>query len=199
MAMTSNQRNWATFLGATAVTAAAAGAYLATAGATDDNIRLTLRLSAHAAFVLLLVVFVARPLRQLLRSPMTLALLKNRRLMGIAFAGIHTAHLGLIFFRARQIADFDLNIAESVGGVAIYLLIYLMFLTSFDATARALGPRNWRILHKVGLYVVLLAFIPTLLPESSEQLTFGRSLLLVLAAIAFVLRLTAYLAKRKGT
>jgi len=197
MAMTSNQRNWTVFLAAIAVTATVAAVYLGGAGVNDDNIRLSLRLSAHAAFVVLLVVFIARPLRQLVHSRLTLALLRNRRLIGIAFAGIHTAHLGLIFYRASVVADFELRISESLLGGLTYLVIYLMFFTSFDATARALGPKNWRLLHKVGLYWILAAFIPTLLPDSLDQLAGANGFLLVLTAVAIVIRLTAFFAKRR--
>lgn len=195
--MTSNQRNWTVFLTAIAVTAMAAAAYLGSAGVNDHNIRLSLRLSAHAAFVLLLVVFIARPLRQLVNSPLTLALLRNRRLIGIAFAGIHTAHLGLILYRANMIADFNVRISENFLGGLTYAVIYLMFFTSFDATVRAIGPKNWRLLHKVGLYWILAAFIPTLLPRSLDQLSGANGFLFVLAAAAIVVRSTAFFAKRR--
>lgn len=197
MALTSNQRNWAVFFGAIAVTVIAAAIYLGSAGVNDDTIRASLRLSAHAAFVLLLLVFVARPLRQLLNSPLTLALLRKRRLIGIAFAGIHTAHLGLIFYRDKMVDDFELIISESLLGGATYVVIYLMFITSFDAAARALGPKNWRLLHKVGLYWIFLAFLPTLLPDSLDQVLTVNGFLLLLTGVAVAIRLTAFFAKRK--
>ncbi|MDH3336884.1 MAG: ferric reductase-like transmembrane domain-containing protein [Gammaproteobacteria bacterium] len=197
MVLTSNQRNWSVFFGAIAITVIAAAIYFGSVGVNDDTIRVSLRLSAHAAFVLLLVVFVARPLRQLVNSPLTLALLRNRRLIGIAFAGIHTAHLGLIFYRDKMVDDFDLNISESLLGGATYVVIYLMFITSFDATTRALGPKNWRLLHKVGLYWILLAFVPTLLPASTDQVIAVNGFLILLTAVAVTVRLTAFFAKRK--
>ncbi|MDH3614023.1 MAG: hypothetical protein OEU90_04005 [Gammaproteobacteria bacterium] len=195
--MTSNQRNWTVFVAAIAVTAMAAAVYLGSAGVNDDNIRLSLRLSAHAAFVVLLVVFIARPLRQLVNSPLTIALLRNRRLIGIAFAGIHTAHLGLILYRANMIADFNVRISERLLGGLTYVVIYLMFFTSFDATARAIGPRYWRLLHKVGLYWILAAFIPTLLPGSLDQLGGINGILLLLTAVAITIRLAAFFAQRR--
>jgi len=198
MTLTSNQRNWVVFFGAIAATAIAAAVYLSSAGANDDNIRLTLRLSARAAYLLLLVVFIARPLRQLVKTPLTLALLKNRRLLGVAFAGIHTAHLGLIFYRADMVADFELSIGGSLLGVFTYSTIYAMFATSFDATTRAIGPRNWRVLHKAGLYWIMIAFVPTLLPESPDQLFSSQGVLTVLAAAALVIRLTAFFVRRKA-
>jgi DMSO/TMAO reductase YedYZ heme-binding membrane subunit len=196
--MTSNQRNWAVFVTSTGLIGILAAAYLAVAGVSDDSVRLTLRFSARIAFLVLLVIFVARPIRQMFATPATAKLLKHRRLLGIAFSGIHTAHLGLIFYRARMIPDFNLNISESLLGGLTYVVIYLMFLTSFDATARALGSRNWRVLHKVGLYWVFVAFVPTLLPESRDQLAGANGLIILLTAVAIVIRLTAFLANRRS-
>jgi len=50
--LSSNQRNWTVFFGAAAITAMSAALFLIKAGINDDNIRLTSRLSAPAAFVL---------------------------------------------------------------------------------------------------------------------------------------------------
>ena len=195
--MTSNQRNWAVFFTSAGLIGLLSAAYLNVAGISDDNVRLLLRLSARIAFLVLLLVFIARPIRQLFATPATAKLLQHRRLLGIAFTGIHTAHLGLIFYRARMIPDVDLNISENLPGGLTYVVIYLMFLTSFDATARALGRKNWRVLHKVGLYWIFIAFVPTLLPESREQLTGANGFIILLTAVAIVIRLTAFLAARR--
>jgi len=197
LALSSNQRNWIVFLGAASITATVSGLYLGAAGIRDATIGVTLRSSAHASFIVLLVIFVARPLRQMFRTPFTASLLRNRRLLGIAFAGIHFAHLGLIFYRDRHIADYSFSLIENALGGLIYLFIFLMFLTSFDATARALGARNWRILHKLGLYAILVAFLQTIVPDSREQVFSINGVLTLVAAVAIVIRLTAFLAKRQ--
>lgn len=198
MALTSNQKNLTVFLATLGLVAGAAALYLAAAGNTDDNIRLVLRSSARLAFLVLLVIFVARPLRQLLARPATATLLKNRRLFGIAFAGVHTAHLGLVFFRSYRVPDFELNFLGSLPGGLAYLLIYLMLITSFDRPAHAIGRRNWKILHKVGLYYVFLIFLPTLIPASRDQLLGTQGILILLTAVVIVIRLTAFLANRRA-
>jgi DMSO/TMAO reductase YedYZ heme-binding membrane subunit len=142
-------------------------------------------------------VFIASAGLTAMLSAASAKLLRNRRLLGIAFAGIHTAHLSLILYRAEMIADFSLDIRESLLGGLTYVVIYLMFLTSFDATARALGRRNWRVLHKVGLYWVFIAFVPTLLPASLDQLTGANGIIILLTGVAIVIRLTAFLANRQ--
>lgn len=89
--------------------------FLGTAGNSGENLFVVLRLTALSAFIVLLVVFVARPLQQMFRTPMTISLLRNRRLLGIAFAGIHTVHLGLIIYRARVIESFEFSIAANLS------------------------------------------------------------------------------------
>ena len=194
-----NARVLQTYLGAIVLTLVASGLYLGVNGVSDDNIGLLLRLTARAAFLVLLVVFVARPLRQLFRAPFTLVLLKNRARIGLAFAGIHTGHLLLLVYKAREIPDFQLSVAENAIGAFVYALMFAMVVTTFRAPARAIGPRAWRILHKTGLYVLTAAFAQTQLPRSLDDLS-GVSWWLVAAlAIALVIRLTAFLAKRSET
>jgi len=197
MAMTSNQRNWAVFFAAAGLTAALAAAYLGLAGISDENLRLLLRLSARVAFFVLLVIFVARPLQQLFATPATARLLKNRRLLGVAFAGIHTAHLALIIYRVNQVPDDSFNALENLPGAATYLVIYLMLITSFDAPARAIGHKAWKILHKVGLYLLFGVFLQTQLPRSLDGLAEVNWWLISLATVAIVIRLAAFLASRR--
>ena len=175
----------------------AAIAFLATVGITEDNSKIALRLSARIAFVLLLVIFVARPLQQMFATPFTAKLLRNRRLLGVAFAGIHTAHLGLIFHHMRVVPDFDFNFVARLPGMLTYGVVFLMFATSFNATTRMLGPARWRILHKVGLYWLFIAFVQTQLPKSLDHLERVNWFLIAMIFVALVIRLTAYLAKRQ--
>ena len=193
--MTGNQRNLAVFAAAIGVTLLASAAYLGVAGVTDDNIRILLRASARLAFVVLLLAFVARPLRQLLPSPATATLLANRRLIGIAFAGIHTAHAMLILYRAQQIPSFDFAPSASIPGLLTYGIIYLMLITSFDRPARAIGRKAWKVLHKAGLYWLVFAFTQTQLPDSLNDLSGMNWWLVSLIVLAFVIRMTASFAK----
>ena len=86
MAMTSNRKTAAAFVGAIILTCAASAAYLLTTGISDESISLALRVSGRVAFVVLIIVFAARPLQQLLKAPWTAKLLRNRKLLGVAFA-----------------------------------------------------------------------------------------------------------------
>ena len=195
--MTSDRRTLVQFLASTTLVAAACVAYLAAAGLADDDIRLLLRLTAQVAFVVLLLVFIARPLRDLIKTPLTLTLLKNRKQLGVTFAGIHTVHMTLIFYRAQQISDFEFSLASNLLGMVTYVVIYLMLITSFSGPAKAIGPKAWRILHKAGLFLVTAVFAQTQLPRSMDDLADANWALIGLLIFALLVRVTAFFGNRK--
>lgn len=197
MAMSNNRRTAAAFIGATTLTCIVAVAYLVFAGMSDENIRLTLRVSGRVAFIVLLIVFAARPLQQVLKAPWTAKLLRNRKLLGVAFAGIHTAHLGLILIRMNRSSDFGISFENNLPGMFVYAFIFAMLITSFDGPARALGRRPWKALHKVGLFFLVFAFTQSQMPQSLDQLELVNGLLIALAAVALVIRIAAFFASRK--
>lgn len=194
--MTNDQRTLVQFVVSTALVAAACVAYFATAGLADDSIRLLLRLTARVAFVVLLLVFIARPLRELIKTPLTLALLKNRKQIGVTFAGIHTVHMTLIFYRAQQVPDFEFSLASNLPGMVTYVVIYLMLITSFSGPAKAIGPKAWRILHKTGLFLITAVFAQTLLPRSMDDLADVNWGLVGFLIFALLVRATAFFARQ---
>jgi len=191
----SSLRNWQVFCGVTLLTSILSVAWLGSVELSDENIRMPLRQTARLAFVLYLVVLVARPLQQLLHNNRTAVLLRNRRLIGVAFTAVMTTHLGLIVYRYASQADLDLSLAGSATGIATYAVFYLMFITSFDAPRAAIGPKPWKFLHRTGL--VLAAFIFAL-PHAVEDLSDPGYLIFGIPfAIAMVIRLTAWLRSRQ--
>jgi sulfoxide reductase heme-binding subunit YedZ len=125
-------------------------AYLWLVSSDEEQMRQMLRISAWAAILIYLVIFVARPLKQLVSSTFSRKLLRNRRYFGIALAAIMSVHLVLLLIVNEQ--------ALNLPGAAIFALMYLMLLTSFDSAPAKIGPRNWRILHKTGLYGLGVAY-----------------------------------------
>jgi DMSO/TMAO reductase YedYZ heme-binding membrane subunit len=196
MAVTNNQRTAVTFAGAVVVTCIAAATYLLTTGIDDESISLALRVSGRVAFATLVIVFAARPLQKLLRKPWTARLLRNRKLIGVTFAGIHTAHLGLILMRVNHVPEFDLSINPL--GAAVYGFIYAMLITSFSGPARAIGPKAWKALHKAGIFVLFGGFLVTQLPQSIDELEVTNGLLIATAIAALLLRIVAFLRRRQA-
>ena len=183
-------RTWQAFLGVLVLTGGVAAVWLASAGLTDDNVRLAMRETAYVAFLFYAVVLVARPLQQLLRKDWTATLLRHRRLIGVSFAAAMTAHLGLIIFRFNWNPELEFSIVGSLAGAGAYAVFYLMLITSFDAPRRAVGPKAWKFLHRLGLvYAAVIFGIPRPFETitTPEYLKYG-----VPFAIAVAIRIAAW-------
>ena len=189
--MTSNQRNWTVLLTTMLVVGAVVLTIFELNGTDQETVTLTLRLTAFSSLLMFLLLFIARPLRQLLDSPLTRTLKDNRRYFGIAFAGSHTVHLVLIvIYVFSEGVPFQ---TLFIGGVA-YAFLYLMLITSFDAPAAAIGPLAWRRLHKAGLYWIGATFAFTLSKNFIANPS-SRVHQIVVAAMlaAIIVRVIAYL------
>ena len=149
------RKNLAVFGAVTLLSGAPILAYLLLVSPDDEHLRQMLRLSAWTAILIYLVIFVARPLKQLASSPFSRKLLRNRRYVGIALAAVMSIHLVLLLMVNEQ--------ALNYGGAAVFALMYLMLFTSFDSAPAKIGPRNWRILHKIGLYGLGFAFAQSII------------------------------------
>ena len=191
-----DKKNLQVFFGVLVLMSVVVVGWLASVGLTDENLRLALRESAYFAFLLYVVVLLARPLQQLLRKNWTATLLRNRRLIGVAFASAMTGHLGLIFYRFSNQPDLDFK--PDPFGMAAYVVFYLMLITSFDVPKKALGPKLWKFLHRFGLLFAAVIFaVPRPLETMTEPeyLKFG-----IPFAIAVLVRFTAWLrSTRRGS
>ena len=191
--MTTDQRTAATYLAAIALTALVAAGMHILEGYSLASLDLALRSTGRVAFLFLIAVFVARPLQMLLRISWTAKLLRNRRQLGVTFAGIHTGHLGLILYKVHLVPDLTLPGTVNVPAAVIYGLMLAMLITSFEGPARAIGPRAWKVLHKTGLYVLFFPFLQSQLPKQLDQLETVNAVLIGLAALAIAARVGAFL------
>lgn len=126
-------------------------------GAEADSLQLFARHTARVSFTYFLLVFVARPLKVLNGGDWGRRLARSRRQLGLAFALAHFIHLGALvsfFVFTETVPD---PIAIAFGGLG-YLLLAALTLTSNDQALRLLG-RNWRRLHRVGLYYLWFIFV----------------------------------------
>jgi DMSO/TMAO reductase YedYZ heme-binding membrane subunit len=113
---------------------------------------LTARLSA----LLFLVVFVSGALARLAPGAATRTLLRERRGVGLGFAGAHFVHLGAVVTYLSMGGSMPPIFVPVLGGFG-YVLIALMAMTSNDWSVRVLG-RNWKRLHMFGVSFLWLAF-----------------------------------------
>jgi methionine sulfoxide reductase heme-binding subunit len=126
-----------------------------------QSLQFAIRATARTSLVLFLAAFTASSLAKLYPSALTKALVRERRYIGLSFAFSHLLHaIALIvyvktapeaFWTGRTEAT---NIPGSIG----YLMILLLVITSFKAPARLLGPKNWKRLHRTGVWIIAIIF-----------------------------------------
>ena len=124
--------------------------------------RLAVRFTARASLVLFCLAFGAAALARLWPSAPTRWLRRNRRYLGLGFAGSHAVHaVAIVLFAVMAPLDFRAATSPAsfiFGGIG-YAFIAAMAATSFDRTAALIGPRAWRVLHTTGSYYLWLQFM----------------------------------------
>jgi methionine sulfoxide reductase heme-binding subunit len=75
-----------------------------------------------------------------------------------------------------------------IGGIA-YAFIFAMAATSSDRSAAWLGPRKWKVLHKVGSYYIWLTFVVVLVTFALDEPRYWLGV--VILFLALVLRVLA--------
>jgi len=188
--MTSDRKNWSVLLASLFVTGAASLLTVVAGDFSDDSFGFVLRWSARFALVIYLLIFIARPLRQLGTHPVSRSLARNRRFIGIGFAAVMTIHLVFLIWHNGPTVN--------LPGFVTYAMVYLMLLTSFDRPARWLGPKRWRALHKAGLYWLAIPFSVSIVAGLIET---GRAVYIVLTALialALTVRVAAFVRARRN-
>lgn len=151
-----------------------------------EGLVMAARYTARIAFVLFLVVFLARPLARAFNAPV---LLRERRGLGLAFAGAHFTHLAALTAVLVALGEPPGLLTAVFGGFG-YVVLLAMALTSTDAARRAMG-RAWTVLHRFGVFYLWFIFAVTYLrrvmarPDMAEYWV-----LLAIALAALIWRLT---------
>ena len=123
---------------------------------TASGVSAMLQLSVQLAVPWLYLAFAASSLAVLVPGKASRWLLRNRRMVGLSFAAGMAWQLLFILwlvFGHRQYylehAYSPYDLAEQVPG---YIVLIAMTVTSFGPGRRLLSPRQWRVLHKGGIY-----------------------------------------------
>lgn len=175
-----------TLIIAVAVFSVAAATSVGGASGANLGIRITARTSA----ILFLLAFTASSLYQLWPTATTKWIRRNRRYLGVAFAGSHVVHA---FFIAATIvlnkARFDAGVERTPHGVYVvdfiaYAFVIAMTITSFDRVAKRMPYARWHRLHVTGSYVIWFAFFIAYWRRGVTYTEFyGPFLIIVLAAL----------------
>lgn len=120
-----------------------------------EGVRMAIRFTARTSLLFFCLAFSASALWRLWPNAWTHWQRRNRRYLGVTFAGSHALHaIAIAAFAEMDPAGFlasTSTVTYIFGGIG-YAIIIAMAATSFSGPAQAIGPRAWRILHLSGSY-----------------------------------------------
>jgi methionine sulfoxide reductase heme-binding subunit len=163
-------------------------------GWTKEGVLAGTAITARWAFPFFIAAWSASSLAKLWPGGWRTALLRRRRAIGLAFAANHFVHLGFITAAVSSFGVTRPLFVYLVAGGA-YVMIALMALTSNDAAQRKMGFRNWKLLHTVGGWWVLVIFTNSYVSRLMEKPAIAGPAV-ALIAVALTLRIAAALKGR---
>ena len=121
-----------------------------------EDISSLIQLSVRCSVPWLYVAFAASSIRALFPSDFSRWLLRNRRMVGLCFAGGMAWQLTFILWMVTGFWSYYVDEVYLLGDIAIqipgYLFLFAMTLTSFIPVRRKMIPKHWRTLHKISIY-----------------------------------------------
>jgi hypothetical protein len=123
---------------------------------SGEGVSSMIQLSVRCAVPLLYLAFAASSLQILLPSPLGRWLLRNRKYVGLCFAAAMAWQLLFIVWMVGVHTDYYVSevyvLRDAIEGVTGYLFLIAMTVTSFKPGRRLLTAKQWRLLHKSGIY-----------------------------------------------
>lgn len=159
---------------------------LATNSSAVGGVHLVLRSTAWTSFALFMLAFSAAAMATLLPSDFSRWQRRNRRFLGLSFAFSHLVHAIAIVAYVRLAPDLfwqDRTPASNIPGFIGYVFIALMAFTSFDTTARLVGPRLWKLIHGIGIWVIWFDFVAASAKRIPQSIGYAVPVLIALAAL----------------
>lgn len=148
---------WGLFWLVTASMSVAVGLAMPTVDLTAAlGVSSMIQFSVRVAVPWLFLAFAASSLAALLPGAFSRWLLRNRRIFGLCFAAGMAWQLFFILWLVTGHWNYYLEEAYSYFDLAVqvpgYLILFAMTATSFRFGRRKLTPRQWKTLHKGGIY-----------------------------------------------
>ena len=115
-----------------------------------------IQLSVRCAVPLLFVAFAASSVNVLSPGLFGRWILRNRKFIGLSFATAMAWQLFFILWMVTQYTEYYVEevyaLSDVIEGVGGYLLLIAMVLTSFKFGRSRLSAKQWKFLHRVGIY-----------------------------------------------
>ncbi|OBF43091.1 hypothetical protein A5719_09945 [Mycolicibacterium peregrinum] len=156
-----------------------------------NGANLGIRITARTSAILFLLAFTASSLYQLWPNNTTKWIRRNRRYLGVGFAGSHFVHAAFIVTTIVLNAQrFETRVVDPTPhGVFVldfiaYGFIIAMTITSFDRVSKRMQYSTWKNLHLTGSYVIWFTFFIAYWRRGVTYTEFyGPFLMIVLAAL----------------
>jgi hypothetical protein len=115
-----------------------------------------IQLSVRCAIPSLYLAFVASSVRTLFAGPLSLWLLRNRKIFGLCFAAAMAWQALFIVWLVTVHHDYYIEkvyvLRDVIEGILGYFFLAALTLTSFQFGRKHLKPKQWMHLHKIGIY-----------------------------------------------
>jgi DMSO/TMAO reductase YedYZ heme-binding membrane subunit len=115
-----------------------------------------IQLSVRCAIPSLYLAFAASSIRALFSGPLSLWLLRNRKIFGLCFAAAMAWQALFIVWLVTVHHDYYTEevyvLRDVIEGIIGYFFLTAMTLTSFQFGRKYLKPNQWKHLHKIGIY-----------------------------------------------
>lgn len=156
-----------------------------------NGANLGIRITARTSAILFLLAFTASSLYQLWPNNTTKWIRRNRRYLGVGFAGSHFVHAAFIVTTiVLNQQRFETRVVDPTPhGVFVldfiaYGFIIAMTITSFDRISKRMQYSTWKNLHLTGSYVIWFTFFIAYWRRGVTYTEFyGPFLMIVLAAL----------------
>lgn len=126
--------------------------------ADGESVSSLIQLSVRLSVPWLYLAFIASSVQQLFPGRAGRWLLRNRRILGLSFAGGMAWQLFFISWMLLEYSDYYREEVYLPADLAVQVLGYAflisMTLTSFKPFRRRLSKKQWRRLHTLGIYFV---------------------------------------------
>ena len=123
---------------------------------TGQGVSSMIQLSVRCAVPVLYVAFSASSVHALFSSDLSAWMLRNRKYFGLCFAVAMAWQALFIIWMVVVFTDYYVNevyvLRDAIEGVVGYLFLIPMVLTTFRFGRKRLSRKNWKILHKSGIY-----------------------------------------------
>ena len=123
---------------------------------TGPGVSSMIQLSVRCAIPSLYLAFAASSIRALFTGPLSLWLLRNRKIFGLCFAAAMAWQALFIIWLVTVHHDYYINdvyvLRDVIEGILGYSFLIAMTLTSFQFGRKHLNPKQWKHLHKIGIY-----------------------------------------------